>query len=131
MASGPGVSGPAGQTLVAVASRQCWWLWAQLELSCSLKKNFRGEQLRTSVCALGVEVSFSTTNRLVLDQGPILGRDLVCPGLRTRPGFGEAFSGPELCPWPEILVPFSDLTFLVTTFFLVEGLYSVAEVSRG
>ena len=84
------------------------------------------------VCVGGVEVSFSTTNRLVLGQGPFLGRDLVCPGLRTRPGFGEASSGPEQCPWPEILVPFSDLMFLVILFFfLLEGLPFVADGSRG
>ena len=46
-----------------------------------------------------------------------MGRDLVCPGLRTRPGFGKASSGPEQCPWPEILVPFSDLMFLVIPIF--------------
>ena len=90
------------------------------------------------MCVLGgagVEVSFSTTNRLVLGQGPFMGRDLVCPGLRTRPGFGKASSGPEQCPWPEILVPFSDLMFLVIPFFffffLLEGLPFVAEGSRG
>ena len=89
------------------------------------------------MCVLGgagVEVSFSTTNRLVLGQGPFMGRDLVCPGLRTRPGFGKASSGPEQCPWPEILVPFRDLMFLVIPiffFFLLEGLPFVAEGSRG
>ena len=86
------------------------------------------------MCVLGgagVEVSFSTTNRLVLGQGPFMGRDLVCPGLRTRPGFGKASSGPEQCPWPEILVPFSDLMFLVIPIFFFFFTRGAALCRRG
>lgn len=114
-----GVSGQAGHVLVAVADQQCGQLRALFELSCSLQKS---GQMAWSSQNQRVCVGHGGTG--VGDVCPSVGLESFWTGgscaqtCKRSQALGRAAQPverqPEPCPCPEVLVPLSDLTFLVT-----------------